>query len=569
MPYAPQTMCWSPLDQPASHWLARLEQPGAIADFRAAYGDRDDVLLERAALVRRTVELFFNRFGDHPVRVFRAPGRINLRGMHVDTHGGFLNLMTHQREVVFVASPAKSGRSVLVNASPRYGETTFALKEELGSRPIEGTWSSLVEDPVIRSRIARRRETQSAAWANYCIGAALRAWHMHPASETPELLAAVGSDLPKGAALSSSAALIVAALLAYSHCGGHCPDAKQLIPAAQDVEWYAGARVGMSDQTAVLLGRLGRLLHLSVFAEDFSLADARHLCFPDDLVLLVANSFTARDLSGPQRIPYSLNRFAYSMAMTVLRTELIASGWSPDEASALDRLSRLTPERLGGLAALYRLVGRIPETIGLEQLRDRYAPHDLDAAYARYFGDVPCHKRPNVIPIRGPLLFGMAESERARLFPDLLAKGEYERAGLLMSIGHDGDRVRGRDGGNFSVDVGDHALERMALRLLPLACCPGAYGASSPALDALVDVALSAGALGASLTGAGIAGAVLALCGKNEERAVSDALNNHIRSDAYARLAAWREAPSESDFDRAVTPNRAVAGACELLLDAE
>ena len=70
------------------------------------------------------------------------------------------------------------------------------------------------------------------------------------------------------------------------------------------------ARIGVSDQTAILLGRAGALLHLAMLPGDFDLGAARHIPFPDALDLLVVNSHTRRTLSGAQRLRYSLNRFA-------------------------------------------------------------------------------------------------------------------------------------------------------------------------------------------------------------------------------------------------------------------
>ena len=44
-------------------------------------------------------------------------------------------------------------------------------------------------------------------------------------------------------------------------------------------------------------------------------------------------------------------------------------------------------------------------------------------------------------PIRGVVLFGLAECERSRLFADLLRAGRIDDIGQLMCTSHDGDRV--------------------------------------------------------------------------------------------------------------------------------
>jgi galactokinase len=200
-------------------------------------------------------------------------------------------------------------------------------------------------------------------------------------------------------------------------------------------------------------------------------------------------------------------------------------------------------------------------------MRTRYAPPDFDSVYDRYFGTVPKEQRPTRIRMRGPLAFGIAESERARSFAVLAAQGDLAGMGRLMTVGHDGDRVAAGDGSRYYCDLSDRALDRMQHAELPVEFCAGAYGASSPVLDLLVDRALSAGALGACLTGAGIAGAVLALCRREEAESVSDAVRKCLSSDEYRRRGGRAEALTETELRDAVLVNQSPAGAGELRIE--
>src|SRR5690606_11630740 len=101
-----------------------------------------------------------------------------------------------------------------------------------------------------------------------------------------------------------------------------------------------------------------------------------------------------------------------------------------------------------------------------------------------------------LLPLRGPLLYGVAESERARRFGAALAEGDLPRMGRYMCAGHDGDRCITAMGKPFDAPCGDGMLTAWAGEGKCLAEVPGQYGASSPALDTLVDAALAAGALG-------------------------------------------------------------------------
>ena len=137
----------------------------------------------------------------------------------------------------------------------------------------------------------------------------------------------------------------------------------------------------------------------------------------------------------------------------------------------------------------------------------------------------------------------------------------------MMSIGHDGDRVVDRNGMPHAGDVSDAALDALIVRGTRLCECPGVYGASSRVLDGLVDAALEGGALGASLTGAGIAGSVLALCRAEDASAVAGHVRESMRGEDYQKRANLAERLSEEQLKEAVVVNAATRRAGELRLD--
>lgn len=550
--------------QCASMWLRRLANPDAEVRraLEQTYGGDAFLYEERAALIVRTLQGFVARFGDSPVRVFRCPARINLRGMHIDTHGGYLNLMTHQRETVAVAAPTPEGSCAFTNIEPGFAEAQFSILPELHGKGWGLPWRSYITHPETQAAVAARK----GSWENYLRGAVLRAQYEAGNEPLCGLCATIGSDIPRGAALSSSHALAASVLLAMLGANGLNLAPGALILAVQDAEWYTGARTGTSDQGAMILGGLNALVHAALYPDDLDLKDVARLTFPEDLRVLVIHSHTQRSLSGAALAAYTRNRFAYSQALEIFRQELKRRNRDVAFVNSLDRLSRITPETLGGDAAVYELLRRIPREMGLETLRARYELPAFEEAFTRYFGGLDEANRPRAVPLRGPLLFALAESERARRFYGLLERRDYEGAGRLMSLGHNGDRVVTREGEPFSRDVTDVMLDGYVRAGTPLAECPGDYGASSPALDALVDAALAGGALGASLTGAGIAGSVLALCRAQDEEAVSESARACLASSGYAGVAGHAAGLSGEALERAVVPNTAVAAAGELML---
>ncbi len=129
-------------------------------------------------------------------------------------------------------------------------------------------------------------------------------------------------------------------------------------------------------------------------------------------------------------------------------------------------------------------------------------------------------------PVRGVVLFGLAECERSRLAPQLLRAGDLAGFGQFMRISHDGDRVVRYDAAwqphpaigpasnayllDLLADLESGEPERVLAAQLQ--CQPGAYACSMPELDLIVDAALrTEGVVGAQMAGAGLGGGVMAL----------------------------------------------------------
>ncbi len=523
------------------------------------YGAAPEVIFERLSLLHSVLESFLTHFGDLPIRIFRSPGRINVRGMHVDTHGGYLNLMTHQREIMIVTAQAPDDTCIFANTDPRFGKISFRLKEIAPDSAIAKPWLEFITEQAIEQHLKK------GEWTNYVQGAMARACRS-AGKPIHGIFGVIGSDLPQGAALSSSHALCAATLWAALSWNTLTLSPDDLILAIRDAEWYTGARTGTSDQATMVLGKLNTMVNVTLLAEELDSSGARYLPFPDDLALLVINSFTQRSLSGAQLAAYTRNRFAYSMALEILRQELSALGYPPDHVKKMDRLSQISPEALGGAKSFYQILLRIPQELSLLEMRQRYVLPGFDEAYEQYFGGVPPEQRPSTIGIRGPLLFGIAESERARAFLPALESGDFSLAGKLMTAGHNGDRIRNEFNEPYVRSVSDQDLHQWAASETPIIFCPGDYGASSAVLDTLVDTALRAGALGACLTGAGLAGTVLALCRKKHTAQILESIQNKMASEHYTRLANLPAPLRPIQLSQAAVINHAPDGAGELCL---
>lgn len=183
------------------------------------------------------VSVFVEWSGSAPAVVWRAPGRINLMGEHLDYNGGHV-LPFAVSQSVTVAARRRSGRRLRLRSTAYPGEVAVeATIEALGA---------------------------TTGWAAYPAGVM---WALAERFEPFGADLLVDSDLPAGAGLSSSAALACATALALASLAGAGTDDDAdrlgLAAAAQRAESaVAGAPVGMMDQTVSLLARAGHVLHL-------------------------------------------------------------------------------------------------------------------------------------------------------------------------------------------------------------------------------------------------------------------------------------------------------------------
>ncbi|TWD81884.1 galactokinase [Kribbella amoyensis] len=208
---------------------------------------------------------FAEVFGTEPDGAWRAPGRVNLIGEHTDYNDGLVLPIALPNRIAVSASAREDG-VVAVSSNGQEGVVEFTLDSlQPGSVP---DWAAY---------------PAGAAWvlreAGYGIGGA-------------NLL--FDSDLPSGAGLSSSAALLCASAVALLGLRGIEVDPAEVARLAQRAEnQYVGAPVGLMDQMASMCCTEGHALYFDIRAMTtdqipFAPAD-------DDLTLLVI------DVKAPHR----------------------------------------------------------------------------------------------------------------------------------------------------------------------------------------------------------------------------------------------------------------------------
>jgi galactokinase len=167
------------------------------------------------------------------VRIFSAPGRVNLIGEHTDYNDGFVLPMAIERRT-YVAAAARPDRRI-VAFSRTLGSFAEADLDAPGP-PRRGAWVDFVEGTA---QALRKRGVD-------VVGANLL----------------VDSNVPTGAGVSASAALEISVGLALSALSGRADiDRIELALAGQAAEHeYVGTLSGIMDQYISALGQAGHAL---------------------------------------------------------------------------------------------------------------------------------------------------------------------------------------------------------------------------------------------------------------------------------------------------------------------
>jgi galactokinase len=226
-----------------------------------------------SAVRERVVDRFRELHGRAPDFLVRAPGRVNLLGAHIDYNEGWV-------------LPGAIDRAVWLAAGRGTRPLLRASSLELG----DGATVPLAPVPGP----AAASDRPSMGWMEYPAGVA---WVLASAGHgAAPLDAVVGSELPPGAGVSSSAALEVAFLLAWRELGGLGFDDVEAARLGRRVEnEYVGVQSGIMDQFASLMGRRDHVVLL-----DCRTLEWERLALPANVAILVADTGVRRRLvDGP------------------------------------------------------------------------------------------------------------------------------------------------------------------------------------------------------------------------------------------------------------------------------
>ncbi len=211
--------------------------------------------------IKTLTQQFESHFNAKPEFIVRAPGRVNLIGEHTDYNDGFVLPMAIDR-AVWIALRSRDDGQVRIFSLDLGTESGFLL-------------ASL---------------TRESDWIEYPKGIA---YELQKAGHTLRGFDAVMTgDVPRGAGLSSSAAVELAVARAFSVTSNINWDAAKMAKLAQKAEnEWVGVNCGIMDQMASAACKEGHALFL-----DCRSLETQHAPLPKGVAIVILDTSTRRGL---------------------------------------------------------------------------------------------------------------------------------------------------------------------------------------------------------------------------------------------------------------------------------
>lgn len=216
------------------------------------------------------IEAFKTRFNHEPNNVYSAPGRVNLIGEHTDYNDGFV-LPAAINFRTWIGASKRDDRMIEAIALDETDEngvpitTLFSLDENI-EKDTNAPWSDYLRGVVVELK----KEGFTLCGANLVIK----------------------GNVPRGAGLSSSAALEIAIALTLTSVSGEAIDGVKAALVGQAAENnFAGCQCGIMDQMVSALGKKDCALLL-----DCESLESKLVPVPSDCSIIVVNSNVKRGL---------------------------------------------------------------------------------------------------------------------------------------------------------------------------------------------------------------------------------------------------------------------------------
>ncbi|HEX8151053.1 MAG TPA: sugar phosphate nucleotidyltransferase [Pyrinomonadaceae bacterium] len=468
---------------------------GLLSLLRQTYGDDAGAAEKSLNRLGALCASFLGAYGDGPVRLLRAPARINILGEHVDyvsylpTYS--LPFGSREHDMLMMYRPSATGR---VRGASRHGEFArfdFSLGEGPaagGGEGFEAEWLSYVF----------KGETPSPHWGNYVKGSCFFARTKFGGRVARGFDFVVDSSIPPKGGASSSSALAVLAGAAIREVNGVAYEPGELAVDSSKAEWFVGTRGGSMDHLTICLARRSHAVRIA-----YREGTTRSVRLPPERLRWV--TFFSHPADKGREIMLEYNERA---AVSRLLIPAIIEGWKEIDPRSHAAWGRAVEALLSGAEGAAdeaeSLLRELPETVTLEEVERDYAGAYRDCVEA--FPALVEGRRGRPLRVRAYALHHLGEVGRVSAAERLLnSPSELDGRQAVSGLGE--------------------LLNETHASLRDL------YGVSTPEVERLVRIILSdPGVRGARLMGGGFGGNVLALT--TEENVPG--LTRKVQAEFYA-----------------------------------
>ncbi len=488
-------------------WLRHLEtaSPQSLNYFHSIYGSGYPYIEKKRIMLIESLKEYHRRYGNLPVVITRAPGRINLMGRHIDHQGGDVNMIALDKDIYCIAGKRNDRIISAHSIEPRkFPDRHFSI-DELGIDTKKDWYTFINSSHVKNSGYLARGD-----WGQYIKAVISRFQHFSGGKQISGINIMTSSDLPAGGGLSSSSALFVSAAEACVLLNDINITPEKFVELCGEGEQYVGTRGGSGDHTAIKYSQKGAITQIG-----FSpLKKIRTVDFPEDYVIAIANSqHQAHKTKGAKNI-YNQRVACYRIGMELLQNQYPEIFKSVNYFRDIVYKSYLTEKEI------LTILRYLPVNISAKNLLKKKISDRL----RMQIEDIP--ENLSLFPARGVFVYGLTECLRSHLCTELFLKNDIKEFGRWMNISHNGDRVvqwtDNETSVPFHADYSDSTMDKLIKKAgdgppdSMLALQPGSYRCSTPEIDRMIDISLSVdGVIGAQISGAGLGGCIMIMIKEN------------------------------------------------------
>ena len=212
-------------------------------------------------MIKGLKETFYSKYGEKPNMVVQSPGRVNIIGEHTDYNNGFVLPMAIDRHIK-IAFRLRNDDKIKLQSIGFDNEINCSIYDD----KYVGDWQDYVK---------------SISWVLLKNNYELKGWE-----------GVMTSNIPVGAGLSSSAALLLAILKVFSVTSNFSWDGLKMAKLARTAEnEFLQLKSGIMDQMICALGRPEHAMLLD--CRDLS---SKFVTIPSNVKIIILDTLTRREL---------------------------------------------------------------------------------------------------------------------------------------------------------------------------------------------------------------------------------------------------------------------------------